>query len=557
MKKRYDVFLSYKREEADIMFQVYDALLSDGISVWIDEFIEKGERIWKKAIDQAIRETRSLVVLCSKAANDSQWVHDEIAYAEALNMERKQAAEQHPGTEPERIEIVMFHIADEFSEAIPGGYRSSQVIDARDDRLPTAILDLKKTLATKLKLTTLSAAQQRIAQLEREKADLLEEVGYFKQQDDAKQRQNQRLTIELTDLRARLKVLQNELDEFEGKYVSVVNDLKVQETKNAILSERIEQLQRRRGRRARPQRDPDLTIPERPAQPLPEVPSPSDTGTHTPVLGLSRPVDRLRVFYPVDWVRLMTWLLLRPEGLARHNTTYGLSAYTQTALWLASTLVLLPFFVVFSALYFTPELSNAGVVAGDPFWMLLGVVAVWLLFAALDAVVDRLGLGLPSWLDVGFYIGYTTATKVVFGAGLGLLLCGLLIAATALDVMMGAILAVLVVVVVVMLAALAIDRGAFPEDFTDSIWYFLPPLVVALGILMESGDFLLGMGSGVLLAALWAGILHMTDHIADAIERPAATHIGKGLAVVLPLLYGVLIWVYWFGGWRTLHGLGM
>nr|MCU0464648.1 toll/interleukin-1 receptor domain-containing protein [Anaerolineae bacterium] len=54
--KQHDVFLSYKREDSDIMARIRDALRADGVVVWTDEYIEVAEYdVWEKSIRAALK----------------------------------------------------------------------------------------------------------------------------------------------------------------------------------------------------------------------------------------------------------------------------------------------------------------------------------------------------------------------------------------------------------------------------------------------------------------------------------------------------------------------
>jgi hypothetical protein len=78
----HNIFLSYSRRDNDIMQQVRDRLRAAGFSVWTDEGIETGTRSWKRAIEDAILNADCLVCLLSPDANQSEWVHAEIDFAE-------------------------------------------------------------------------------------------------------------------------------------------------------------------------------------------------------------------------------------------------------------------------------------------------------------------------------------------------------------------------------------------------------------------------------------------------------------------------------------------
>lgn len=79
----YEVFLSYSRNDVDMMIRVRDDLRSSGFKVWTDEDLEPGSPSWQKSIETAIEIVKALVVLLSPHAKQSVWVEREVTYARA------------------------------------------------------------------------------------------------------------------------------------------------------------------------------------------------------------------------------------------------------------------------------------------------------------------------------------------------------------------------------------------------------------------------------------------------------------------------------------------
>jgi hypothetical protein len=110
----HDIFLSYSRQDTDLMRRLRDDLRATGLTVWTDEGIEPGSPSWKIVIEDAIRDTRCLIVIFSPGAKASRWVRAELDYAEA----------QH---KPVFAVIGAGNEAD----SVPFGYSSHQWIDLR------------------------------------------------------------------------------------------------------------------------------------------------------------------------------------------------------------------------------------------------------------------------------------------------------------------------------------------------------------------------------------------------------------------------------------------
>ena len=75
-----DIFISYKREEQAIARKLADALESEGWTVWWDPMLRAGER-FNDVIEKALKESKCVVVMCSKRSVESQYVKHEANYA--------------------------------------------------------------------------------------------------------------------------------------------------------------------------------------------------------------------------------------------------------------------------------------------------------------------------------------------------------------------------------------------------------------------------------------------------------------------------------------------
>lgn len=78
------IFISYSRKDEEFTRLIVASLRQQGINkIWVDsENLVPGTPIWEEEIEQAIRGSKALIVLCSPDAKRSEWVRREIAYAE-------------------------------------------------------------------------------------------------------------------------------------------------------------------------------------------------------------------------------------------------------------------------------------------------------------------------------------------------------------------------------------------------------------------------------------------------------------------------------------------
>lgn len=97
------------------MRRVYASLVEAGLIIWTDEHLEPGEHSWKNAIEEAIQNSLTLIVLLSPDAKHSEWVEREITYAEAYGI---------------RVIPVLVRGVDEIS-AVPFELINTQRIDLR------------------------------------------------------------------------------------------------------------------------------------------------------------------------------------------------------------------------------------------------------------------------------------------------------------------------------------------------------------------------------------------------------------------------------------------
>ena len=83
---QYHAFLSYSHNDTNIMRRIRGDLTGAGLAIWTDESLVPGTLSWKNAIEEAIQNTMTLVVLLSPDAKHSDWIEKEIDYARACDV---------------------------------------------------------------------------------------------------------------------------------------------------------------------------------------------------------------------------------------------------------------------------------------------------------------------------------------------------------------------------------------------------------------------------------------------------------------------------------------
>jgi hypothetical protein len=111
-----DIFLSYSRRDRDTMLRVRRDLEAAGFRVWTDEHIRPGAPSWLQEIENAIQVVRCVVVILSPNAVKSEWVREEIRYAQI-----------------HRKRIFCLMAAGDETTAIPFGMAQINWVDIRSD----------------------------------------------------------------------------------------------------------------------------------------------------------------------------------------------------------------------------------------------------------------------------------------------------------------------------------------------------------------------------------------------------------------------------------------
>src|SRR5215212_11969055 len=89
---QYDVFLSHSAKDKAAVRELAERLKADGLLVWLDEWaIQPGDMIGLK-IKQGLEQSRTLVLVMSANASESEWVMFEsqtVLYSDPTNQQRR------------------------------------------------------------------------------------------------------------------------------------------------------------------------------------------------------------------------------------------------------------------------------------------------------------------------------------------------------------------------------------------------------------------------------------------------------------------------------------
>lgn len=75
-----DVFISHAAADKPFVQRLAEDLRERGLSVWADESLPGGQR-WGDVIEDAIRDSKNVLIVFSEQSNESEWLRSETALA--------------------------------------------------------------------------------------------------------------------------------------------------------------------------------------------------------------------------------------------------------------------------------------------------------------------------------------------------------------------------------------------------------------------------------------------------------------------------------------------
>jgi hypothetical protein len=101
-----DVFVSYAKDDSEIVSRIVDGLEREGVSLWVDRLRIPGGMGWAQEIVQAIRRCKVLLLMCSDAALRSRAVAQEVQLAWKYRLAYVPVL-LHPTTYTEQLEFFL------------------------------------------------------------------------------------------------------------------------------------------------------------------------------------------------------------------------------------------------------------------------------------------------------------------------------------------------------------------------------------------------------------------------------------------------------------------
>ena len=126
------IFISYSRENLEIVNRLNTALLNAGLNVWFDQVgLKAGNPDWEQALRDAIESSQALIFMASPTARRSPYVRGELAIAKAS----------------QKIIYPVWVAGDEWTDCAPINLMYTQFIDVRGGSYETGLPKILDAMA--------------------------------------------------------------------------------------------------------------------------------------------------------------------------------------------------------------------------------------------------------------------------------------------------------------------------------------------------------------------------------------------------------------------------
>ncbi len=78
------IFISYSRKDKEYLLKLIDYLEKEGLSIWVDDRIDHGDRWWQTIVTK-IRKCAAMVVVMTPESEKTKWVEREMMFADQID----------------------------------------------------------------------------------------------------------------------------------------------------------------------------------------------------------------------------------------------------------------------------------------------------------------------------------------------------------------------------------------------------------------------------------------------------------------------------------------
>jgi hypothetical protein len=125
------LFISYSRKDKRIVDVICDQLKNDGFEVWFDESSIQGGDLWRRKIEDGIKEAKAFILMVSKNSTNSNYVIKELGLAVQSDIPIiPVSVKKIQPSEISNIDLVGIQIINFYSNPL-GGYRELKSVVSR------------------------------------------------------------------------------------------------------------------------------------------------------------------------------------------------------------------------------------------------------------------------------------------------------------------------------------------------------------------------------------------------------------------------------------------
>jgi serine/threonine protein kinase len=245
---------------------------------------------------------------------------------------------------------------------------------------------------------------------------------------------------------------------------------------------------------------------------------------------------------PLDWSRLLVWILWSPDKLKRYREVFDQESEKYVGSWLASSLILLPLFLTVFALALALVPLSPKAWTTQSYFIASGIVAIaWFLMGIFEHINDENAFGVAGVVSVAvaFGVAGVVSVAVAFGVAGG---------GVAFGVAFG--------VAGVVVFGVAGGVASVVASVVASWVAFGVVAVVAFGVVLIVASVVVGGGvaGGVVLivASVVVAIVasSIEENFKKSFETGKPSYFNRVILILLIASYAFLIWFFYLKGWQ-------